>query len=455
VIGIKIVIISIGLCLSFIVGNAYCADPIDTFQNGVNAARQGNYADAVNAFRAAAEQGLDTPALHYNLGVAYYKLAKYPEAQEQFTLLAQTPAYASLAYYNLGLVALKMGKEGNAKQWFRRCYNTTGDAKLKTLSTTALERLGAPIEPLVVIDIAEAKDKKRWLGLLSATIGYDDNVSLINEDIIGLTPAQRLSDQYFEILATTSTMLTGDRDNGVRFAASADYLAYFDYSDYDFNQVHVALSKETQVSRWDTRLGAGYDRTQFAGEDFQQLYGLEVRGDYHIDPARTLGLRYRYSKIEDLSPSGVYDYLQGERHQGRIRLYHQVGHARLKYSYTYEWNDRKDLRTQVNQTQVYRSYSPVRHTVRLNLAYQAAENWVTDFDVQYRNSVYRQLDDPVRTTDGERREDHRYRLGATLRYIITRDVELFADYNYTDNDSNLVSSRYDRTLVNFGVNWFY
>jgi Ca-activated chloride channel family protein len=66
--------------------------------------RSGDYAEAVDAYRAALEDGEDTPVLRYNLGTALLKLGRYPEAEEHLraALDAVDPSTREWVYYNLG-----------------------------------------------------------------------------------------------------------------------------------------------------------------------------------------------------------------------------------------------------------------------------------------------------------------------------------------------------------------
>ncbi len=66
--------------------------------------RDGRYEEAVQAYRAALEDGTDTPVLHYNLGTALLRLGRYDEAEAELraALKAVEPATREDVYYNLG-----------------------------------------------------------------------------------------------------------------------------------------------------------------------------------------------------------------------------------------------------------------------------------------------------------------------------------------------------------------
>ncbi len=66
--------------------------------------RAGQYAEAVEAYRAALEDGEDGAVLRYNLGTALLKLGRYAEAEEQLraALAEVDPETREWVYYNLG-----------------------------------------------------------------------------------------------------------------------------------------------------------------------------------------------------------------------------------------------------------------------------------------------------------------------------------------------------------------
>lgn len=66
--------------------------------------RAGQYAEAVEAYRAALQDGEESPLLRYNLGTALLKLGRYEEAEEHLRSALQgvEPETREWVYYNLG-----------------------------------------------------------------------------------------------------------------------------------------------------------------------------------------------------------------------------------------------------------------------------------------------------------------------------------------------------------------
>ncbi|KPJ94795.1 MAG: hypothetical protein AMJ53_04525 [Gammaproteobacteria bacterium SG8_11] len=426
----------------------------------VQAAQQKQYQVALKALLQAKDAGLDSPELNYNLGVVYYNLAQYDKANASFELLTNDPEYSAVAFYNLGLVSLKLGDESGAKANFLKTYSNTDDENLKNLSQRALQRLGV-----------ESLEKKSllagWGGFVSLNGGYDDNVSLIDEDV---SQASGIEDYHLEMFAATNRKLWGSDENGIYFDANVDVLKQQKEHDYDYSQWHLSLAHRGVVNRWNTRARAGIDRTSFGGDDFQQLLSLDLRGQRDFNAKTGIELRYKYVDVKDRSPDGSYDYLAGNRQQLRIRLMDSRNNISFKYSYELQFNDRNDFSgsftnsTNTATAIITKSYSPLRHSLQMSADIPWGKSMTLSLEAQYRYSYYSDPDTETiidnatgQTLDSlsVNRKDHRYRLNAGLAYRLTPAMELFADYGFTKNDSNLEGSDYDRTLIRAGLTWFY
>lgn len=92
---------------------------IGDFERGNRHYRAGRYAEAVEAYRAALEDGDDRAQLQYNLGTALLRLGEYEEAQRHLeaALADVDPALRQRALYNLGNRFLVEGRdEAEAEQ---------------------------------------------------------------------------------------------------------------------------------------------------------------------------------------------------------------------------------------------------------------------------------------------------------------------------------------------------
>ena len=76
------------LILGFTVAHASAQDD---YKDGVAHFRKGDYHSAIASFKAAENTGMESAALYYNLGSAYFKIGKYAESRRYFTRVLDYP----------------------------------------------------------------------------------------------------------------------------------------------------------------------------------------------------------------------------------------------------------------------------------------------------------------------------------------------------------------------------
>lgn len=83
---------------------AFLGFGIGDLERGNRLYRAGRYAEAVQAYEKALQDGNDSPELEYNLGTALLRVGRYAEAEQHLrtALAGVDPAVRQRAYYNLG-----------------------------------------------------------------------------------------------------------------------------------------------------------------------------------------------------------------------------------------------------------------------------------------------------------------------------------------------------------------
>ena len=104
-----------------------------SFEDGNRLFRDNLYWAALLRYRQAAEEGLDTPLLHFNTGVAHYKAQQHIRARESFLRAAESADLRVIAHYNLGLNAWAAGNDEEAVDWFRRARTSIAGQKKRKL----------------------------------------------------------------------------------------------------------------------------------------------------------------------------------------------------------------------------------------------------------------------------------------------------------------------------------
>jgi len=151
------------------------------FADGNRLFRDDLYWAALLRYRQAAEEGMNTPLLHYNMGVAHYRAGQYVRARESLEKALLDPALSITAQYNLGLNAYALGQTDEALRWFRMARDQNINPKIQAYAVVAISRIrDQQAEPDdFEIRVVEREKKREFTDLqLYAIVGYgsDSNV---------------------------------------------------------------------------------------------------------------------------------------------------------------------------------------------------------------------------------------------------------------------------------------
>lgn len=409
------------------------------FDAGLRAAATGDYPAALAQFKKAEQAGMATSPLQYNMAVSYYRLQRYEEARQIFQELTDVLKFEQIAYFNLGLIANKQKNQHTATSWFRRAYNSGDNRKINVLAMKALQRLGA--SPGRV-----RKADRDWLGFVSSSLSYDTNVTLTNNDLLGVTNE---SDISLRVSALARRWLKGKVGRGIRMSLSANIQQYSQISNVDYNQFSVGASRYDHLGSWRMRFGGGWDEIYYAGSEYERIVSAEVRGRKSLSVTYQLQLRYKLSRIQ--ATDATFDYLDGWRQQLRVGVRRRGTTARIITYYQFELNDRKDRQGAIDP---FTSYSPTRHVLRAITWWPITDTLKLKLDGRYRYSRYND-ENILNGTTILRREDDQYRAIIDLHKKLAKTWHLNGTYSYTRNDSNIGRRSYDGSMFKLGVTWLY
>ncbi len=151
------------------------------YADGNRLFRDDLYWAALLRYRQAAEEGMDTPVLHYNSGVAHYRAGQHIRARDSLMKALADPSLRVAAHYNLGLNAYELGEVDEALRWFRLARDQNQNSKIQTFAVVAISRIRDELaEPdNFEVRVAEREQKRNFADLeFYARIGFgnDDNV---------------------------------------------------------------------------------------------------------------------------------------------------------------------------------------------------------------------------------------------------------------------------------------
>lgn len=372
-----------------------------SFEAGVTASQQGDYQQAVEHFNNARDEGLDTPALYHNLGVAYYKLGRYDSARRAFKRAAESPKMRAMSFYNLGLVAQKEGDDASARNWFEKAHEAARTRKLRAL---AAKQLG-------LTDRAVPSYK----AYLEGFAGHDSNPRLADENI------DRQGDEgdaVFGALAVGERLLGGDWDRGATVIGVGYVDFHPDIDEQDIGAFAGGFRLHHSPGQWRHRYELLVNRIRLGGDTLQTGIRAGLRSQRRLSRHLVAELRLRG---EDIDGDDGFDELDGTRFEARTRLIGRDGRRGWKLYYEFEHNDRDDLAFIDNDNGLpqFFSVSPVRHEIGGSVRRPLAGDFSGEAEVAFRRSEY---DDPEVRDGVERgeREDDRLKVGLGISHPLGR-----------------------------------
>ena len=157
------------------------------FADGNRLFRDDLYWAALLRYGQAAEEGLATPLLYYNIGVAHYRAGQHIRARAALERALTEPTLRIAAQYNLGLNAYELGDLDEALRWFRLARDQNRNPTIQEYAVVAISRIRdeQAVPDDFDIRVAEREKKRDFANLqlhARVSFGTDDNVFRSPED---------------------------------------------------------------------------------------------------------------------------------------------------------------------------------------------------------------------------------------------------------------------------------
>ncbi len=179
---LPILLILLATVVSFVpLQRAHAETAEQYFADGNRLFRDDLYWAALLRYRQASDEGLSSPLLHYNMGIAHYRAGQHIRARTSLLKAIDEPSLKVAVQYNLGLNAYGLGETDEALRWFRLARDQEVNKKLQTFAVVAISRIRDEQKQPDSFDIRKAeREKKRDLANLElrARVGFgtDDNI---------------------------------------------------------------------------------------------------------------------------------------------------------------------------------------------------------------------------------------------------------------------------------------
>lgn len=411
------IIATAALLLHCAIALSAAADVARDWAAGEQAFAAGDYESALVFFELARDAGQQGVAIHYNIAVCQFKLARYENARGTFRLIADNyPRMRGLAEYNLGLVERRLGNSRAAQAHFIRAWELSpADDKVRALAVAMLDE----VEP-------EGESAPSWYGSFGLRAGHDDNVAL--RDSLGLPAGVTAESPMADVFVT----LRGAPAFLGRFVldSSAYAVAYPDAGDFDQSEFRLGGLYVWRPADWRLEASAHFVYGMLGGSGLERELALGGRALRYLDDHSDLELRYRYDDIEE--DDALFAGIAGSRQRLDIRYRWYRDDHTVVVRLGAESNDRRDP-----------GVSPSRTRFKADYRYQPDDAWAFEAGLSFRASDYDDLATP--------RNEDLTTLGAALTRTVAKVWLFELQYQYSENDSSDPAFSYERNLITLGV----
>ncbi|MGM0449791.1 MAG: tetratricopeptide repeat protein [Pseudomonadota bacterium] len=412
--------------------------PQEQFRAGVEAFKAGELSRSRELLEAAWNGGVETTALHYNLGVVHFKLGEYEEAEAHFGRLLDS-SQRDLALYNLGLVARADSRESKARAYFQQVADEAEEDALRRLAQSRLEPEKEKASP--------ERPESTLEGLASLSAGYEDNISRLPD-----TGPSQVSDSFSNALLALrgNPLVTGDGEHSdaLEVSVAAYRRHYHSESDYSADFGRLGLAWVNQNGPRQTRIEVKQAYLRFGGESRQWQSTLDM--DYRVKNCLSEASDRCDLSLEGthITPYAGFSSREGERYRAAASYRQRRSNWQGRLRYRAEINERRDL----ERERIFISHSPRRQELTAELEYLGFSAVALGADIGYRYSDYPDDFRLGSTATGQRR-DHRYELGVTSDWVLAKAWRLRAEAIYSRNESSLQRFDYDNHRMQLSLRY--
>lgn len=399
---------------------------------GIAAFKAGNLEQARTFLESAADLGMESRALTYNLGVIYYKTGDFGNAERMFLQLTET-RQRTLAFYNLGLIALARDDEAGARSAFREVVEAGDADNLTRLAAAQLERLG------------ERARLPPWQALGSLAAGYEDNIGLFPDEA-----SSTIEDSFLESVAAASGYVYRQGQQGLKLQGQAYAREYESEDEFNSHLVRLDTNWEYRLDDYRLYAGVGGDKLWYGGKPREER--ARISTGLSTSACAIAAERAQCSvsvRAEHVSATSRYDAYDGRHYRldARYRARHGDWGGGLRYYLDYD--DRRNLETE----REYFSVSPLGQTLEISTSYYPVPALEVGGVLGYRYNFYRNAH-RLSVPEGTwiiNRVDQRLSLGVNADYRINDTVSVVAGWRGVRNESNIPRYEYKRSTATLGV----
>ena len=432
----------IALCLSVLVVSNLGAEELSVTQAEQSFA-QGEYAEALASYQNLFDRD-PAPDYLYNIGVCHFKLGQWQQAYDSFRDLELVTDDVDLARYNQAVSLKKMGQIEQARAILEEIELMSDNFELALLASEQLQRLDSESSE----SIAKQASDSDIFGVIQIGFGNDDNVQLPDQDTV-----TNIDDNFIESMVSLGYLnySSGWSFDALYYQTDYDNADDFSVSFSSLNAAkHVVTDANSHIS-----FSLGSDNYTVGGEDY--LSAIRAGIDYRTSLSDSEKLSFT-GQFTQYNAADSYKQLDGTSYRLETKYSVSEDNRRWYLRARVISNDRDDLTTEDSFT----SFSYLKYTVGAGYRWDISD-WTMRARINYSKADY--ADDNALLFVGPlgrefsvstgRRSDSNVSAVISAEYQLTKHWLLTAEFDSTNNSSNIQEYDYDNQVIMFGISYSF
>jgi len=395
-------------------------------------------------------------------GIVFLKLGRSDKARPY---LAKAAAADPRASFYRGLVAVEDGDIAAAEKEFAVAARFPYYARKAAAFSEPLKRartseaIAAGLKELAAVETGagralaglqgaglQGRPDGQWEFSLDASLNHNSNVVGVPDDLPLPADAGRKKDtEYILDLGAKYSFLLADSGWAGSVFLNAYCGEHAEIHETDYERLTPGVQVESRFDDWYVRIAAYYSHDWLQNNTYRRGFTLSPSATVSHGPAwqSTLALATSHNDFAQ-APADDSEERTGVYHDLSYRITRdcgELGHWSLTAHASTQNTDGSSYDGQGYGAGLY-GFVPILETLSasVNLRYD-----ILDFDHQN-----------FRSANGRARKDGVLRAGCRLAHQFTDDLELYAAFRYTNNDSNIEESfEYDQELYTLGLRWLF
>ena len=291
------------------------------------------------------------------------------------------------------------------------------------------------MEKTVPTGTSAGSSEKRWSIDARLGVQYDDNDTVDEIDNVSNVSDDAL---VFDFSGTYAAY-SGPEGN-VEFGYDFSQSVYDDQTDFNLQSHIASITLDRSIGDIDAGLLYLYSRTLLGGDDFLGIHSITPSAGYSVLPELYLNGGYNFQDKNFIRDRGR----DARQHAGTLDGYYFLYGSRAFINAGYRVEDENARNDELDF---------LGHFVHLRLKtpipIDALQEWNPVLRLGY--AYFRKDYSSVTASIGDKREDERTTLTASLTSDLTEHVYAKADYEQIEAISNLLSSDFDEKIITFSV----